>query len=187
MQPIKTVNNFSYLGHIITSQDTDWAAAPKNLQKARQQRWTMISRILMREKASPRISALFYKATIQTVLLYGSETWVITKEILQLLTSFHHGIACRLTGRYPRPIPDMDEWEHPSIQETLQIAGLFTMDEYLRRRRRYLEQHAQQLPILRECQQSLQTENPRRRTFWWNQSLADPALLLTQNHVDELE
>jgi hypothetical protein len=102
-QPIKrTVTTFCYLGRIITSQDNDWAAARKNLQKAKQ-RWTMICRILMRENASPRNSSLFYKATIQTVLLYGSETWVITNEILQLLTSFHHGTARRLTGRYPHP------------------------------------------------------------------------------------
>jgi hypothetical protein len=86
----------------------------------------------MRESATPRILALFYKATIQTILLFGSETWVINKEILQLLTSFHHSIARRLTGRYPRPIPETDdEWTHPSIQETLHIAGLFTMEEYL--------------------------------------------------------
>jgi hypothetical protein len=93
----------------------------------------MIARVLARESATPRISALFYKATIQTVLLYGSETWVVTNEILQLLTSFHHGIARRLTGRYPRPIPDTDEWTYPSIQETLRMAGLFPMEEYLRR------------------------------------------------------
>jgi hypothetical protein len=149
-------------------------------------RCTMICRILMRENASPRISSLFYKATIQTVLLYGSETWVITNEILQLLTSFHHGTARRLTGRYPHPNPDMDEWSHPSIHEMLQIAGLFPMDEYIRRRRRYLEQHAQHLPILHECQNSLQTENTTRRTFWWNQPLAD-SVQLTQGDGYELE
>jgi hypothetical protein len=35
------------------------------------------------------------------VLLYWSETWVFSGEILQLLTSFHHGIARRLIGRFP--------------------------------------------------------------------------------------
>jgi hypothetical protein len=87
----------------------------------------------MRESATPRISALFYKATILTILLFGSETWVINNEILQLLTSFHHSIARRLTGRHPRPVPETDEeWIHPSIQEMLPIAGLFTVDDYLR-------------------------------------------------------
>jgi hypothetical protein len=132
----------------------------------------MISRILARESASPRISAMFYKATIQTVLLYGSETWVISDEILQMLTSFHHGIARWLTGRYPHPISDADDdnWIYPSIKKTLRIAGLFTMDEYLNRRRRYLEEYTGQLQKLQECQDAFQMGNTTRRVFWWNQT-----------------
>jgi hypothetical protein len=93
----------------------------------------MISHLLTHESASPRISVLFYKATIQTVLLYGSKTWVVTDEILQMLTSFHHGVTRRLTGRYPRPTSDTDDddWIYPSIKETLQIAGIFPMEQYL--------------------------------------------------------
>jgi hypothetical protein len=154
-QPIETLTSFRYLGRIIASSDSDWEAAKFNLHKART-RWMNISRLLARTSASPQISSLFYKATVQTVLLYGSETWVINREILQLLLSFHHSIARRLTGRFPRPIPGTDEWTHPSIQETLQRAGLFQIEEYLRRRRTYLERHAQQLQILQECQQALQ-------------------------------
>jgi hypothetical protein len=92
-QPIETVADFHYLRRILTSHDNDWAAARWNLKKAKQW-WATISRVLAHESASPRISALFYKAnTIQTVLLYGSETWVINNEILKLSTSFHHSIA----------------------------------------------------------------------------------------------
>jgi hypothetical protein len=171
-QPIETVTTFRYLGRILTSSDSDWAAARSNLTKSRQ-RWTNISRILARESATSRISALFYKATIQTVLLFGSETWVITDEILQMLTSFHHGIARQLTGRYPRPIPDTDDWIHPSIRETRRLAGLFTMEEYLSKRRIYLEQYVQHLQLLTECQQSLLNTTPTRRIYWWNQTLTD--------------
>jgi hypothetical protein len=166
--------HFCYLGRTITSRDIDWQAARKNLQKAKT-RWTTIARVLTRNGASPRISAMFYKATIQTVLLYGSETWVITDEILQLLTSFHHSVARRLTGRHdPRPSDDNnDKWIYPSIKETLRIAGLHPIEEYLRQRRRYLELHARTLPILQECQNALITERPSRPTHWWNQSLAN--------------
>jgi hypothetical protein len=97
---LSPVTTFKYLGHILTSRDNNWEVAYWNLKKAKQ-RWATISRVLARESASPRVSALFYKAVIQTVLLYGSETWVISGKILQLLTSFHHGIARRLTGRFP--------------------------------------------------------------------------------------
>jgi hypothetical protein len=59
-----------------------------------------------------------------------------------MLTGFHHSIARRLTGRHPRPIPNTNDWEYPDIQETLRIAGLFPMNEYLQRQRKYLELHA---------------------------------------------
>jgi hypothetical protein len=66
--PLETVANFRYLlGRILTIRDNDWAAARSNLQKAIK-RWATISRVLIRESASPRISAFFYKATIQTIL-----------------------------------------------------------------------------------------------------------------------
>jgi hypothetical protein len=136
----------------------------------------MISHLLARESASPRVSAMFYKATIQTVLLYGSETWVVTDEILQMLTSFHHSVARRLTGRYPRPISntDDDDWIYPSIKETLRIAGIFHLEEYLNRRKRYLEEYTTEHPqLLQECQNALQTGNTTRRVFWWNQTLTN--------------
>jgi hypothetical protein len=62
------------------------------------------------------------------------------------------------------------------------------MNEYLQRRRGYLEQYAQQqqLPILQECQNFLQTENPTRRTFWWNQPIAAPIQLLNTT-IEEID
>jgi hypothetical protein len=114
---------------------------------------------------------MFYKATIQTVLLYGAETWVVNNDILQILTSFHHSVARRLTGRYPRPIADTDEWIHPDIQETLRIAGMFTITEYIHRRRQYLIRYAQDLPILQDCQLYALLEQSPRRVFWWNQRI----------------
>jgi hypothetical protein len=94
------VQEFRYLGHPLSANDNDWAAPMWNLGKARKC-WAMISRVLASEGASPKISAMFYKTTIQTVLLYGAETWVVvTSDILQVLRSFHHSVVRKLTGRY---------------------------------------------------------------------------------------
>jgi hypothetical protein len=62
------------------------------------------------------------------------------------------------------------------------------MNEYLQRRRGYLEQYAQQqqLPTLQECQNLLQTENSTRRTFWWNQPITAPIQLLNTT-IEEID
>jgi hypothetical protein len=44
---------------------------------------------------------MFYKAVVQSVLLYGSETWVFPPKMLSKLEGFHKQIARRLTGRTP--------------------------------------------------------------------------------------
>lgn len=165
---IEMVQNFRYLGRLVTTNDDDWAAMTWNLGKARQ-RWSMTSRVLSREGASPRISAMFYKAIIQTVLLYGSETWVISGDIMNALRSFHHSVARRLTGRYPYQHPDSGDWIYPSITHTLAQAGMFTIEEYLRRRFLYLGQHAKTSLILQDCLTSLLAYRTTRRLFWWNQ------------------
>ena len=81
-QPLESVLFFKYLGRLLTSQDDDFPALYKNLAKSRK-RWGMVSRVLCQEGANPRAMAMFYKAVLQAVLFYGSETWVITDRMMK--------------------------------------------------------------------------------------------------------
>ena len=47
------------------------------MKKARKSLARMTS-ILGQEGADPGVSGMFFKAVVQTVLLFGSETWVLT-------------------------------------------------------------------------------------------------------------
>ena len=38
---------------------------------------------------SPKVCGMFYKVTIQAVLLYGSELWNLTKVMMSSLEGFH--------------------------------------------------------------------------------------------------
>jgi hypothetical protein len=89
---IKNVREFKYLGRILDNRDNDLPAVEQNLRKARQ-KWGWISRILSKELAKPRVMASFYKAIIQSVLLYGAESWVISQQTLSKLRSFHQCCA----------------------------------------------------------------------------------------------
>ena len=40
--------------------------------------WQRMSRILSREGVRPWVSVFFFKAVVQSMLLFGAETWVAT-------------------------------------------------------------------------------------------------------------
>ena len=88
---------FTYLGQTITYKKRDWAAVYLNQQKARR-RWGMISRVLERTGATVRAQGEIYKAVAPSVLLYGSDSWVVNGETLKVLTEFHHRAERRITG-----------------------------------------------------------------------------------------
>jgi hypothetical protein len=85
---------------MFSSLDEYWPDVHKNLVKARS-KWDLISRVLRREGADPHSMAMFYNFVVMTVLLFGSETWIVTPSMLKALESFHRQIACRITGRAP--------------------------------------------------------------------------------------
>jgi len=73
-EELERVEVFKYLGRLLAFDDSIVQAVPCNLKKAWKS-WSGILRVLRAENASPRVCALFYKATVQAVLLFGSETW----------------------------------------------------------------------------------------------------------------
>ena len=80
---------FRYLERFLTTKDDDWTEVIENLHKAFRS-WVQLSWILGRKDANDRMSRHLYLAIVQTVLLFGSETWVVTPNIGRLLGGFHH-------------------------------------------------------------------------------------------------
>ena len=60
-----------------------------------------LARVLIREGADAWTSGQIYLAVVQSVMLYGSETWVMTPHIGRVLGIFHHRVDRRITGRQP--------------------------------------------------------------------------------------
>lgn len=145
-QPLDNVWHFKYLGRILSHDDKDNLAMYYNMRRARS-RWGLISRILTCEGANPRVSAMFYKAVVQTVLLYGSETWNVTQSMRTAMESFHRRVARSLTGRKPLFVPETEEWIYPPLGNAMEEAGLFSIEEYLERRRRYLVDYVATHPL----------------------------------------
>jgi hypothetical protein len=44
----------------------------------------------IRRKASVWVRGMFYKSLVQSILLFGCETWMVVGAMLKVLDSFHH-------------------------------------------------------------------------------------------------
>ena len=150
------VSVFKYYGRLLSYNDDDWPAVSSNLRKARA-KWARLSKVLSSEGVSGRLAGRFYVAVVQSVLLFGSETWVITPRILQALQGFHHRIARRLSGLVATRGRN-GTWDYPLIAEALERAGLSTIEEYILRRQNTIAAYVATRPIYDIA-----------RLRWWNQ------------------
>ena len=98
---MRTVTEFKYLGRVLTNTDYDWPAVAGNIRKARAS-WGRLARIMVQEGAELKVTRSFYTAVTQQVLLFGAESWVLTKRMESALDDFQGRVARRLTGRMPR-------------------------------------------------------------------------------------
>ena len=96
--PIESVTEFKYLGIILTATDDNWLAVVRNPGKSRRS-WGRLSRGLGREGADPKVLRAVYIAVNQAVLIFGSETWVLTSQMEKALDSFQSRFERNITGR----------------------------------------------------------------------------------------
>jgi hypothetical protein len=54
----------------------------------------------MVENTLPKVSAKFYKADVQSVILYGSKTWNLLTTALARLEGFHIRAAYRMAEKH---------------------------------------------------------------------------------------
>ena len=77
-----------YLGRLLSQDDKDIQAVQSQLRKARGT-WARVGQVLRKENLPPRVSTKFYKAIVQSVLLYGSKMWVLSLAVMARLKGFH--------------------------------------------------------------------------------------------------
>ena len=131
----------------------------------------MCRRILAQDDATPQVSGMFYKAIIQTVLLFSSETWVVTPSLLLQLESFHHAAAWQIAGKRATLDVRTGVWKWPPLAEAMALAGVNPISEYIRVRQDTIAQYVATRPIVDMCNLALKRRgNPSTRMYWWTQS-----------------
>jgi hypothetical protein len=100
-----------------------------NLRKARGC-WAWILPVLRAENTTPWMSGMFYKATVQAVLLYGSETWSLPPSSVKRLEGFHIQAAWQMSSLRPEKKPN-GSWLYPCSVYVLEKAGLKMITHYM--------------------------------------------------------
>ena len=89
--PIEQVSNFTYLGAIISADETIDKELSSRIQKA-SGAFYQLSRIWY----SRNIKTPIYKAAVLTILLYGSEVWSTTQAQMKRFEVFHQRCLRRI-------------------------------------------------------------------------------------------
>ena len=111
---------------------------------------------------------MFYKAVVQTVLLYGCESWALTKTMWDALRGFHHRAARRMARMMAYKNSD-GVWTYPPLEEALETAGLYSIEHYLTKRQQRVVQYIATRPIWAHVLDATQQQGPNPKTkYWWN-------------------
>ena len=115
-EKLRRVDRFKYLGRLLPYDDSRTPAIRHNLKRARAA-WGRLSAIIAKEEVPAPVAGMFYQVVVAAVLLYGSESWVISAFDLRALDGFHVEAARRLTGM--RPSKRGDSWVYPKSADVL--------------------------------------------------------------------
>jgi hypothetical protein len=143
--------------------DKDEPAVMRNLARARA-KWTSMRRFLVRDAADPKTMAMFYRTVVLYVLVNGSESWVLTSDLMRQLPRSFHRRCCRgLTGDFIQQ-DEEGEWICPKSEEVLQKAGVLTIEEYIQRRREMILKYVEMRNTYGKCKSSQKIAS---NLFWW--------------------
>ena len=131
-----------------------------------------MARVLGREGADPKVSRIFYTAVTQQVLLFGAETWVLTRKMESALYAFQSRVARCLTGKQPLRGRD-GTWFYPSLAESLKEAGVVRFRTSILRRQNTVAQFIATRPILGLCEVAKRRRGTRVPRRWWEQTGID--------------
>lgn len=104
-QKIEIVQNFHYLGTMINNNHNELQEIQNRILKANRTYYALLS-MFKSKNVHPYTKIRLYKTMIRPVLIYGCETWAMTKNSENLINAFERKILRRIFG----PINDQGIW-----------------------------------------------------------------------------
>ena len=120
-QQLEEVEGFTYLGSNVDGEGGTERDVTARINKARMS-YGMLGNIWREGTISLRTKLQIFNANIKSLLLYGAETWKLTKGIVQKVQAFINNCLRRLCNiRWPQKITNEELWKKthqtPVIQE----------------------------------------------------------------------
>jgi hypothetical protein len=166
---LERVEVFKYPELLLAYDYNDAQAVRGNLKKACGV-WVRLSCTIRAENASPRACGIFYKGTVQSIVLFGSKTWNVSPSSLKLLKGFHIRATWRMTGERPVKLRD-GTWMYLNLAQVLEDAGLKTVAHYIAVRRQHIAYYIVNKPIFTTCVEGGRRQGSSTHHFWWEQPM----------------
>ena len=87
-----------------------------------------------------------HKAVAQSVLIYGSKSSVLTRDVLKVLIAFHHRATRQITGMTAKHGAG-GEWGYAIVEEAMDSAGIHPIIVYIKRRQTSIEERVAFRPV----------------------------------------
>ena len=118
------------------------------------------------------MSQTFYISVTQQVLLFGAETWVLTKKMESALDAFQGRVARKLTGGQPHRGRD-GGWFYPSLAVEMKEARIVQIRTSILLRQNTVAQYITTWPILDLCEKVERRPGAQVPILWWEQTGID--------------
>ena len=114
---------------------------------------------------------MFYKATVQAVLLFESETWNLTPTLTKQLKGFHIRATYRMTRTDKSWRSPNGERTYPSSEDMSEEVGMHTIASYIEVQRKMTVAFIINWPIFSFCKGGEQRHGTSPSQFWWEHSI----------------
>jgi len=97
-QPLKNVEEFTYLGSVLSNTNDLSSEVQRRIGLASASFGRLSHRVFMNRNLTIKTKVSVYKAVCLSILLYGSESWVLYRRHLNKLEAFHTSSLQRILG-----------------------------------------------------------------------------------------
>ena len=110
----------------------------------------MLGTLLRQEGADPKVLEMLYRAVALAVLIFGSETWVLSAEMDRKVEGTHTGFLKNIMRKRARRIAD-ETWEMPGVEVVRETVGTQSTMTYIGRQQETVAQWVTLRPIFEVC------------------------------------